>query len=264
MFLLLVFAVILHQTYASTQEGKQDWPMRIFFGRCIEFVGRVTVFPIVAILFLLWIRDVDEKIRTGMIAVTIVVWIFVFVREIRGLNHTCKESYRELLAKLKNEEILLKELSSLEIFVINYYQFNKCSCSPYTLSAFLNQGAEVLEIPETSSIPIRRYSIAASDELFSMKESPQHLLEFENHMEFSTENPQLRQPHPTGESRRRNRSQSSGKQVGFVEPDHHGEENSEEATRTSRPSITSTSMAVQNGQFQTRRIDSDDDLDRTR
>jgi hypothetical protein len=266
MFLLLVFAAILHQAFASIRERKGDWPMRIFFGRCIEFVGRLTIFPVVAILFLLWIRDVNPDIRTGMIVVLVVVWIFVFIREIRGLNHTCKESYRELIAKLKDKEILVKELSTFEILVINYYQFDICSCSPYTLSLYLNQGDEVLALPETSSIPIRKYAIAEADPHFPVKvRGRYHHRGSDSHVVANNENLQLQQPPPTGENKELNRSQSSGS----TEINHSSsEEMKEGAAGKSQPAIVSTSdkqhnthFSMQNGQFKRRRFDSDDDLD---
>jgi hypothetical protein len=200
--------------------------MRLFFGRCIEFVGRLTIFPIVAILFLLWIREVNRDISTGMIVVLVIVWVFVFVREIRGLNHTCKESYRELIAKLRDKEILVKELSTLEILVINYYQFGICSCSPYTLSLYLNQGDEVLALPETSSIPIRKYAIADVDPHFPVKKRGRyHNHGSDNRLDAINENPQVQQPPPTASEEHKN-----------------------------------THFSAQNGQFQPRRIDSDDDL----
>ncbi len=195
MFLLLVFAVVLHQIYAGLQEDRDAWPMRIFFGRAVESIGRIAIFPVVTYLFITLIKDVNQVIRAGMVIITAFVGLMVVLREINEVVSHYKTAIRSLLAKLNSEEILLKELSSIELFFVNYYEFNRYSTSPLYLSEYLEKTGKI-DVPKSKSIPLRKYStikhphyIPTSNAGYDDEEGYQ-LATNEVDFQFSEENPQ--------------------------------------------------------------------------
>ncbi len=157
MFLLLVFAVVLHQVYATIQDDKEQWPLRIFAGRFIEFLGRLSIFPLVTFFFLYYIGDVTESIRVGLISLTIIIGSFILVKELAELQTHYKESIKLLLQKLNSEDLLIKNLSPLELLFVNRLEFHKWSISPVYVSEFLEKVGG-LDIPQSRSVPLRRYS----------------------------------------------------------------------------------------------------------
>lgn len=157
MFLLLVFAVILHQIYATIQEENDIWPLRIFYGRFIEFLGRIGFFPLVTFFFLYHIGDVTPAIERGLIAVTIIIGTFILIKEGSDLKAHYKLAVKLLLQKLNSEDLLIKNLSPLELLFVNRLEFHKWSISPVYVSEFLEKVGG-LDIPQSRSVPLRRYS----------------------------------------------------------------------------------------------------------
>ncbi len=157
MFLLLVFAVILHQIYATIQEENDIWPLRIFYGRFIEFLGRIGFFPLVTFFFLYHIGDVTPAIERGLIAVTIIIGTFILIKEGSDLKAHYKLAVKLLLQKLNSEDLLIKDLSPIELLLVNNLKFQKLSTSPVYVAEYL-EIIGGLDIPKSRSLPLRRYS----------------------------------------------------------------------------------------------------------
>ncbi len=210
MFLLLVFAVVLHQVYATIQDDKEEWPLRIFAGRFIEFLGRISIFPLVTFFFLYYINDVSESIRVGLISLTIIIGSFILLKELAELQTHYKESIKLLLQKLNSEDLLIKNLSPLELLFVNRLEFHKWSISPVYVSEFLEKVGG-LDIPQSRSVPLRRYSSLKNPRHENRKVPlPYGDLSDDEEERLSKQPPQTDIESPTGKNRSSKTQRSSG------------------------------------------------------
>eukprot|EP01034_Spumella_vulgaris_P036563 gene36563-45091_t len=111
MFLLLVLVVALHQTYVTVHDKHETWPLRLFYMRTIEWLGRTAVFPAVILYYLSEITGIAPMTYRLMQSIVITVTIIVFFRESQGVKKAAQESLKNLLTKVNASETKIKDLS---------------------------------------------------------------------------------------------------------------------------------------------------------
>lgn len=141
MFLLLIVVVTLHQVYSTVEEKKDNFPLRILYMRLIEAIGRIFLMPCIVIYFSNSIPMADgAKTSTAIIYTAIALAIVVGGREMIGIRDKYLKSLSALINKVNHEETTLKDITPIELLVINYWKFNKISTSPEYLSELFSNG----------------------------------------------------------------------------------------------------------------------------
>lgn len=148
MFFLLVIVVTLHQLYSTLIFKNENWPLRGVFLRLIECVGRVLLFPLILLYYMLQINTFSYSILfTMVIGVTA-----IGLREAFGLSKAIRVSTKKLVEKANNTELKIVDFSKLEIVILNLLLFGKFSFS-FRLIAnnLLKQGELVLKTKRDSA-----------------------------------------------------------------------------------------------------------------
>lgn len=141
MFLLLIVVVTLHQVYSTVEEKKDNFPLRILYMRLIEAIGRIFLMPCIVIYFSNSIPMADgAKTSTAIVYTAIALAIVVGGREMIGIRDKYLKSLSALINKVNHEETTLKDITPIELLVINYWKFNKMSTSPEYLSELFSNG----------------------------------------------------------------------------------------------------------------------------
>lgn len=167
MFLLLVVVVILHQVYATLHTKLDRWPMRIFYLRVVECVGRTGILPAIVLYFFQEIpAGANAEGKTAIIAVIITATGIIFIRELFGLKSSWKHSMILLIEKVNAEETLVTDLSWVEILVVNITRFHEFSTSPMHIGKVL-QSKDKLAVDFVSNVRLR--NIAQVDDFFEKK-----------------------------------------------------------------------------------------------
>lgn len=159
MFLLLVIVVILHQAYATLYEKLDRWPLRIVYLRLLECTGRTFVLPAIILYYMNEIPDTLSKstqdVVVGMVFAATSIILF---REYFGLRSSWKSALRGLIDKVNHEDTVVKDLSWVEIFVLNVWKFGVFSTSPHLLGKFL-QNQHKLEVDMTDDVKLRNLGV---------------------------------------------------------------------------------------------------------
>lgn len=137
MFLLLVLSVVLHQAYATLSDKIDVWPLRIFYLRFLEFIGRVSIFPIAGGFFLQGINELSEILIYGMVFIILPITGTIVVREFFGIKKARETALLRLLDKINSPDCRVDQLSIIEIVVFNYWAFGAFSRSALGISNYL-------------------------------------------------------------------------------------------------------------------------------
>lgn len=140
MFLLLVISVILHQSYATINSKIEQWPLRILYMRLLETFGRVGVFPIAIICFLVGIDGIDKKTVLTMLVMIITCTSIIFTRELFGISKAWRLAWAGLLEKVNNPELRVQELSKAEVLVLNTLLIGRLTFKLHHISDALLKG----------------------------------------------------------------------------------------------------------------------------
>ena len=129
MFLLLSFAVVLHQCCATLDDKVLEFPLRLLMIRSIESIGRIAIFPLAAGLFAGDFGKIDPYYMSFMYGLVIPVAIIIFLSQLDGLYRSFRASITGLVYKVNNSETDLDKLTILEVFVFNLLIIKKLSFS---------------------------------------------------------------------------------------------------------------------------------------
>jgi hypothetical protein len=129
MFILLAAVITLHQVYATLFEKVEHWPLRVFILRFIEMLGRTFVGPFILIYFASNVKFADDKTQEGILYTVIAGSVILFLRECGGLRSAFRDSCRLVLQKVNDPTLLAKDLSILEVILINRISFHVWSTS---------------------------------------------------------------------------------------------------------------------------------------
>lgn len=129
MFLVLTFAVVLHQACVTLSDEVIDFPLRLLMIRLIESFGRVSIFPLASALFAVDFGASDKYYLTFLYALVIPVTILIFLMQLTGLRQSYRGSLTGLVYKVNSSETNLDKLTYLEVFVFNLFVFKKLSLS---------------------------------------------------------------------------------------------------------------------------------------
>lgn len=89
MFFLLTCAVAIHQLNYRISEKADRRPLRYVIVRFLEFIGRVAIFPLAIIMFLVMFpSEFVLRVRTPMLVVLSLLIVFISIRDIGGVRKT--------------------------------------------------------------------------------------------------------------------------------------------------------------------------------
>lgn len=163
MFLLLVIVVILHQTYATIHNKLDRWPLRTVYLRIVECIGRTVIMPAIVLYYLSQIPHDESSTGTqGIIAVVLLASGFILCREVFGIHATWKMALRALTEKVNHEDTVLKDMSWVELLVLNTWRFGVFSTSPIYLSRVL-MDSKKLDVDFVADVKLR--NVAAMQDL---------------------------------------------------------------------------------------------------
>lgn len=154
MFLMLIVSVILHQTYATIYEKADRWPLRLFYLRVIEALGRCSIFPTVTAVFLVSLTNLTATTIYGMIIIVFIVTSFILIREYFGVRGAFIRSMHSLVNKMNNDEIKLNNLSKIELLLFNLWRYKKFTTSPMLISEELLNKGKIIIKDENKSIKL--------------------------------------------------------------------------------------------------------------
>lgn len=155
MYLLLVIVVILHQVYATTHNKLDRWPLRVFYLRLVECIGRTCLLPAIVLYYLNEIpKEETSSSADAVVSVVLAASVVIFVREVFGLRSAWTGALRGLLHKINSEETVVKDLSWVELLVVNAWKFGVLSTSPHLVGRLL-QKQERLEEDFVKDVKLR-------------------------------------------------------------------------------------------------------------
>lgn len=129
MFLLLCVVVSLHQIYATLYEKVETWPLRLIYMRIIELVGRCFLPPAIIFYFLATIEFGSSSLRDAIMSLVIVSVSGLFIGEMFGVRAAYYHAMELLVLKTNRPDLTTKELSWMEIVMLNRYLFGVWSTS---------------------------------------------------------------------------------------------------------------------------------------
>jgi preprotein translocase subunit SecG len=129
MFLVLTFAVVLHQVCASLSEKVIELPLQLLMIRLVESFGRITIFPLASALFTAGFGGNDPYYYAFLYALVIPITILISVAQLTGLRQSYRASLTGLVYKVNSTETNLDKLTWLEILVFNLFVLKKVSLS---------------------------------------------------------------------------------------------------------------------------------------
>lgn len=129
MFLVLTFAVVLHQVCATLSEKVMEFPLRLLMIRLVEGLGRVAIFPLASCLFATDFGVSDAYFYTFLYALVIPLTIIIFLSQMAGLRQSYRGSLTGLVYKVNSSETNLDKLTELEVFIFNLFVLKKISLS---------------------------------------------------------------------------------------------------------------------------------------
>ena len=139
MFLLLVIVCAMHQAYSTIHEKTDQWPLRIWLMRCIEFAGRTFVFPSVIIYYLTEMKDVPLTTKYTMLAVVLSMTFLIATREFLGVRKAFFVSLGGLLEKINAKDVKIDQLSKLEILIFNFWYFSRITTKLDLIAEYLHK-----------------------------------------------------------------------------------------------------------------------------
>lgn len=126
MFIMLFLCVIVHQLVYRLRNKDQKWPLRLFIARCIEFMGRILLIPLVCIVYFLTFSEAYSKTTTITTFVVIAASVlYVFIREYSGLKSSASITIRAIVEKADRFD----SLSNLELLLLNWFVYSIVSTS---------------------------------------------------------------------------------------------------------------------------------------
>lgn len=138
MFLMLFVVTICHQIYSRLFVKCAQWPLRLIAVRLIEVVGRSIVLPLVIFTFAATVGFNKTTINeVGIEVGVLLVSITIFCKELQGLHVTVHSALKGLLDKVNKDDVLVGELSWLELVVVNLWIFRSASLSSSRLAEHL-------------------------------------------------------------------------------------------------------------------------------
>jgi hypothetical protein len=148
MFIILFLCSTMHQ-FVWSLAGKPRWPTRDLVVRLSELVGRVSVIPIIFIIFLFFFSEAFDPSAIALISTSIAVFmVFVMTREVSGVNKRLKQSMVEISSKVDDFQS-----SPLEIFLFNVYTYRLFSTSMAHHFRLQKKKAEELERERELELP---------------------------------------------------------------------------------------------------------------
>lgn len=139
MFFLLVIVVALHQLYSTLIFKHEEWPLRLIFLRLIECTGRVLLFPLIILYYMLQINTFNSSLLLTMFIGVSTIGL----REFFGLLKVTRVSIKKLLEKANNKDLKILDFSKLEIFILNLLLFQKFSVSFRFIANNLSEQGEL-------------------------------------------------------------------------------------------------------------------------
>lgn len=119
MFFLLTCAVSIHQLNYRISEKADRRPLRYVIVRFLEFIGRVSIFPLAVILFVVMFpSDFVLKIRIPIIVILSLVCVITAVRDFGGVRKTFLNTM-EYYAERRDKD----EMHSMSEFELKFFLF---------------------------------------------------------------------------------------------------------------------------------------------
>ena len=157
MFILLVVVVCLHQVYATLYAKQDRWPLRIVYLRLIEFTGRTVIIPFIIIYFFREMFKGDSADSGFSFAMIFLASIYLFVvgfRESVGVKASLEVALARLQEKFNNNETTVKDISAVEVALINFIKFRKFSTKRTYITEYLKTKGK-LDISSVGTAAVR-------------------------------------------------------------------------------------------------------------
>lgn len=140
MFFLLVIIVAAHQWYITLRQKQEQWPLRLAVMRLIEVFGRTAMVPAIVIYFMTHVYRQKESAPSTVAVTTTILLVFsgILWRELFGSRKVFIQCMILLLQKVNNPMTTMKDISFLELLVMNLIVFRKMSFSANYLSNHLH------------------------------------------------------------------------------------------------------------------------------
>jgi len=129
MFLMLVASVFVHQaTFTLMTKAEGDvWPLRRLYARCLEFCGRVGIWPLVLALFSKSFLDSQTKSLQGIVLISLIVFLVIVVsKELAGLYSALQKAVAHIKNKI-DHPITTHGTSKFELLIFNMYSYRVLS-----------------------------------------------------------------------------------------------------------------------------------------
>lgn len=159
MFLMLVLVAIVHQSQATLAEKQEDWPLRKLYMRMLEAAGRSFLIPTVVVYFINQIPvNAETPEKQSWIWIAICTFILIAFRELFGVWKTWKLSLQGIVNKMNNPHTTMKDLSWVELFVVNAWKFKILSISPSYSAKYIDEKGKI-DIEFSTTVELKNWSI---------------------------------------------------------------------------------------------------------
>ena len=132
MFILLSVCVVGHLASIVLIRKSQNQPLRLFYSRVIEMTGRVTVFPVIVIMYLVTFFDANDGLNQWsyiiliFLIATALASLLLLFREIGGTRKSLRVALDQIEIKLDDDI----PTTNQEIICLNFFRFKVFSKSP--------------------------------------------------------------------------------------------------------------------------------------
>lgn len=156
MFIVLVLVVIAHQVYGTLQEKIEKWPLKKVYMRIIEMMGRVILIPIILGYFFYNVTLSNPAIETSLLTIACVSSVAFFYQECLRIKREWKRSIRDLIDKVNQPTLTLRDISWFERLILNYLIFNMISMDSIYLSKLLHEKGEIKLTEKKNFMELRK------------------------------------------------------------------------------------------------------------
>lgn len=156
MFVLLVVVVISHQVFGTMKDKVEKWPLRKLYMRFIEMIGRVALPPIIIGYFFYNISFANESNQILMLTFICCLSGIHFYQESGKAWRVWRYSLQEIINKVNQPNITIKDISWLERLILNYLLFNMISIDSIYLSKLINEKGEIKLIDKKNHMELRK------------------------------------------------------------------------------------------------------------
>ena len=122
MFIMIIASVFCHQITFRLMLKTEKHPLRLVAVRVLEILGKTFVIPFVIFYFLLTFGQYGTEASRGFLfTVVVIISVYLFVREMKGLHYCYEEAIRLVRVKVDNPATF--NPTTLELLAFNIYMF---------------------------------------------------------------------------------------------------------------------------------------------